>query len=154
MPANFAANPADLIRFLPEIILIVMGTLLMVLDPLLQARVDALHAESAAQEAETGRWFAERGQRGELSWDGFDERSHRFMADKLVALEPAKGGRAIRYFIGPRAGGMELTVEERSILVLTPQSPLGRHLIGKRVGDTVSAAGRGASVMMRIVAVE
>ena len=61
-----------------------------VLDAALQARVDALHAQSAAQEAETGRWFAERGRRGELSWDGFDAQSHRYMADKLVALEPAK----------------------------------------------------------------
>src|SRR5205085_8014521 len=27
---------------------------------------------------------------GELSWDGLDAESHLFMADKLVALEPAK----------------------------------------------------------------
>ncbi|HEX3701086.1 MAG TPA: class I SAM-dependent methyltransferase [Phenylobacterium sp.] len=60
------------------------------LDAELQARVDALQAQSVAQEAETGRWFAERAQRGELSWDRFDETSHRYMADKLVALEPAK----------------------------------------------------------------
>jgi predicted O-methyltransferase YrrM len=61
-----------------------------VLDAKLQALVDGLHATSTAQEAETGRWFGERAQRGELSWDGFDEASHRYMADKLVALEPAK----------------------------------------------------------------
>jgi NADH-quinone oxidoreductase subunit N len=38
MPANFAMNPADLIRFLPEIILTIMATLMMVLDPILQRR--------------------------------------------------------------------------------------------------------------------
>ena len=59
-------------------------------DPALQAIVDRLHAESEAQEAETGAWFSERGKRGELSWDGLDEKSHRYMADKLVALEPPK----------------------------------------------------------------
>jgi len=59
-------------------------------DPRLQALVDRLHAESVAQEAETGAWFSERAQRGELSWDGLDEKSHRYMADKFVALEPAK----------------------------------------------------------------
>jgi len=59
-------------------------------DPALQALVDRLHAQSVAQEAETGAWFAERAKRGELSWDGLDETSHRYMADKLVALEPAK----------------------------------------------------------------
>jgi hypothetical protein len=40
MPVNpvsgFGMNPGDLIRFLPEIILVVMGTLMMVLDPLLR----------------------------------------------------------------------------------------------------------------------
>ena len=59
-------------------------------DPKLQALVDRLQALSQGQEAETGVWFADRGKRGELSWDGFDEASHRYMADKLVALEPAK----------------------------------------------------------------
>ncbi|SPF52778.1 NADH-quinone oxidoreductase subunit N 1 [Candidatus Sulfopaludibacter sp. SbA4] len=37
MPANFT-SAADLIRFLPEIILTIMGTLLMVLDPILNRR--------------------------------------------------------------------------------------------------------------------
>ncbi len=59
-------------------------------DPKLQALIDRLQAQSQAQEAETGAWFSERGKRGELSWDGFDEKSHRYMADKLVALEPDK----------------------------------------------------------------
>jgi predicted O-methyltransferase YrrM len=59
-------------------------------DPKLQTLIDRLQAKSQGQEAETGAWFAERGRRGELSWDGFDEKSHRYMADKLVALEPDK----------------------------------------------------------------
>jgi predicted O-methyltransferase YrrM len=59
-------------------------------DPSLQALVDRLHAQSVAQEPETHAWFGERAKRGELSWDGLDEKSHRYMADKLVALEPAK----------------------------------------------------------------
>lgn len=59
-------------------------------DPKLQAIVDRLNTNSVAQEPETGAWFSERGKRGELSWDGFDEKSHQYMADKLVALEPIK----------------------------------------------------------------
>jgi predicted O-methyltransferase YrrM len=59
-------------------------------DPALQARVDALHARSVAQEAETGRYFSERAKKGDLSWDGLDDDANRFMADKLVALEPLK----------------------------------------------------------------
>ena len=38
MPVSNFVNPADLVRFLPEIILTVMGTLLMVLDPVLHKR--------------------------------------------------------------------------------------------------------------------
>jgi predicted O-methyltransferase YrrM len=57
-------------------------------DPALQSRVDALQAESVAQEAETGRYFSERAKKGDLNWDGLDEDANRFMADKMVALEP------------------------------------------------------------------
>jgi predicted O-methyltransferase YrrM len=59
-------------------------------DAKLQGLIDRHQALSRAQESGTGAWFAERARKGELSWDGFDEKSHRFMADKLVALEPAK----------------------------------------------------------------
>ncbi|MDB5418991.1 MAG: methyltransferase [Phenylobacterium sp.] len=59
-------------------------------DARLETLVARLHEQSAAQEAETHRYFTERAQRGELSWDGLDEQSHRFMADKLVALDPIK----------------------------------------------------------------
>jgi NADH-quinone oxidoreductase subunit N len=38
MPANYMTSSADLIRFLPEIILTIMGTLLMVLDPIIAKR--------------------------------------------------------------------------------------------------------------------
>lgn len=55
----------------------------------------------------------------------------------LVEVESA-GGRQ-RYFVGPRAGGIELPDERGSILVITPQSPVGRQLVGRRVGDTIAA---------------
>lgn len=59
-------------------------------DAALQARIDALQAQSQAQEAEMDRYFKARGEKGELSWDGLDGDAKRFMADKLVALEPIK----------------------------------------------------------------
>ena len=42
-----------------------------------------------------------------------------------------------RYFMGPRAGGTEIQLTSGSVLVITPQSPLGRQLLGRRQGDTV-----------------
>ena len=59
-------------------------------DPSLQLLVDELHAQSAGQEAATHTYFSHRAKQGNLSWDGLDAEAHRFMADKLVALEPIK----------------------------------------------------------------
>jgi predicted O-methyltransferase YrrM len=59
-------------------------------EPALQALIERLQAQSVAQEAETHSYFSERGTRGELNWDGLDDDANRFMADKLVALEPVK----------------------------------------------------------------
>ncbi len=57
------------------------------------------------------------------------------------------------YFLGPRGGGLELSLDGRKILVLTPQSPLGRQLLGQRVGGTVRAAGRGSAGDQTILSV-
>lgn len=51
----------------------------------------------------------------------------------LVELD-SKAGRNC-YFIGPRAGGMEIKQGGREVLVITPQSPLGQQLVGKKQGD-------------------
>lgn len=60
-----------------------------------------------------------------------------------AVVELSARGKSAWYFLGPRAGGLELRVGEKEILVLTPQSPLGRQLLGKRVGDSVQIPGRG-----------
>jgi transcription elongation GreA/GreB family factor len=71
-----------------------------------------------------------------------------------AVVELAAGERRTWYLLGPRAGGMELQLDGRPILVLTPQSPLGRQLLGRRVGDVVSTPGRGTVAQQRIVAVQ
>ena len=40
------------------------------------------------------------------------------------------------YFIGPRNGGLEVMVERKEVTVITPQSPLGQTLMGKKAGQT------------------
>ena len=52
----------------------------------------------------------------------------------LVELE--LGGEKNFYFLGPRAGGTEVIHDKKEILVITPQSPLGEQLLGKKTGDT------------------
>jgi predicted O-methyltransferase YrrM len=59
-------------------------------DPRIEMVVGRLLAESEAQEEAIGQYFQRRAAAGELSWDGLDEQSHRFMADKLVAFQREK----------------------------------------------------------------
>lgn len=42
------------------------------------------------------------------------------------------------YFLAPRGGGTEVRYARRGILVITPQSPLGQQLLGRRKGDRIS----------------
>ena len=80
-----------------------------------------------------------------------------FGPDAVIALgalvELDAGGRSASYFLGPRAGGLELMLDGRDIMVLTPSSPLGRQLLGKKTGDTLQTAGRDAPAAQRIVSV-
>ena len=46
-----------------------------------------------------------------------------------------RGGERAFYFVGPKAGGTEVEFEGNQTLVITPQSPLGRQLQGKKQGD-------------------
>lgn len=39
------------------------------------------------------------------------------------------------YFMGPASGGMEIEHDPGPVLVLTPHSPLGRQLMGRKKGD-------------------
>lgn len=56
------------------------------------------------------------------------------------------------FLLLPAGGGEEVFVDHRTVTVLTPQSPLGRSLCGKSVGDTVSKPGR-ASDPCRVLAI-
>lgn len=51
------------------------------------------------------------------------------------------------FFIGPAGGGIEVACEGFSVTVLTPDSPLGRQLLGlKAGGSTISPKARVRSV--------
>lgn len=45
------------------------------------------------------------------------------------------GADRLFYFLGPRAGGVEILHECKEIVVMTPQSPMGRELLGRKQGD-------------------
>ena len=70
----------------------------------------------------------------------------------LVAIHEARG-EVIHYFLSPRAGGLELVHEGRTVLVVTPQSPLGRQLLGRHAGEIVQLPGRKPAVTSRLASV-
>jgi transcription elongation GreA/GreB family factor len=70
----------------------------------------------------------------------------------LVELE--HGGESSLYFLGPRAGGTEVLHDKKEILVITPQSPLGEQLMGKKSGDQPQLNFGGTKQVARILKVK
>lgn len=60
-----------------------------------------------------------------------------------VTIE-ADDGSCRQLFLGPDAGGLKLVDGDTECIVITPESPLGRALLGKVCGDEVQI-GRGAA---------
>lgn len=56
---------------------------------------------------------------------------------RLTALITIEGedGSCRQLFLGPDAGGLKLTEPENECIVITPESTLGRALLGKSCGD-------------------
>ena len=70
----------------------------------------------------------------------------------LVQIE-MRGG-ANWYFVGPKAGGLEVIHDKEEVTVITPQSPLGEQLMEKKQGDKFKfGVGRDATEG-RIIAVK
>ena len=57
------------------------------------------------------------------------------------------------YFIGPKSGGLEVEYDGQEIVVVTPQSPLGQNLVGKKAGHRWAAELGGSIVKYHIVKV-
>jgi transcription elongation GreA/GreB family factor len=68
----------------------------------------------------------------------------------LVELQSS--GRTSAYFVGPRGGGTEFEFDGRNVLVITPQSPLGRELVGRHIGDSVRLPGHTEAAQIVTVA--
>lgn len=55
----------------------------------------------------------------------------------LVTLEDEAGAQR-QVFLGPEAAGLKIGEADALVTVITPRSPLGQQLIGKKVDDEVS----------------
>lgn len=80
-----------------------------------------------------------------------------FLPGDVISLgalvEVESRGRTTSYFIGPRAGGTEVQHDGRTVTVITPHSPLGRQLMGRRRGDVLTLDLGGRKSEARITSV-
>lgn len=68
-------------------------------------------------------------------------------------VELEQGGERMFYFIGPSAGGTEAKCGKQDVLVITPQSPLGGQLQGRKQGDRLELVLAGKPRPVQIVRV-
>jgi predicted O-methyltransferase YrrM len=62
----------------------------LLLDPPAEELLDRLYAQSASQNESMETYFTTRAAEGSLDWNKFDDRTNKFLSDKLVALDRVK----------------------------------------------------------------
>ena len=73
--------------------------------------------------------------------------------DLTALVELDADGVSSVYFIGPRNGGLEINCQRKEVTVITPQSPLGQNLMGKRAGQRWTGRLGGSMVKYHVVSV-
>ena len=73
--------------------------------------------------------------------------------DLTALVELDSDGTRSAYFIGPRNGGLEIFFDGQEVTVITPQSPLGRQLMGKKAGQRWTTQLGGSAVKNQIKSV-
>src|ERR1051326_8294092 len=71
--------------------------------------------------------------------------------DLTALVELALDGTRSIFFIGPRNGGLEIELGGKELTVITPQSPLGEQLMGKKAGQRWTAKVGGAPRKYEII---
>ncbi len=74
-------------------------------------------------------------------------------ASAVVTLED-EDGKATVFFVAPFGGGTSVSAEGVEAHVLSPQSPRGRALLGRSVGDVIEAQGTRPSASRELTIVD
>ena len=75
------------------------------------------------------------------------------LIDLTAVVKLETDGTSAMFFIGPKSGGVEVNYKGDEITVITPQSPLGQNLVGKKTGQSWTAKVGSSTVKYRIVKV-
>ncbi len=73
-------------------------------------------------------------------------------ATAVVELRSEDGRKAL-YFLMPNGGGMSVDWEGKKVQSITPQSPIGEALLGKKQGDEISVSVAGKQTDFEITSV-
>lgn len=73
--------------------------------------------------------------------------------DVTALVELESNGTCSLHFLGPKGGGLEIHHKGQEILVITPESPLGQQLLGKKLGDRIKFVTRGPAQEFRVMSV-
>lgn len=74
--------------------------------------------------------------------------------DLTAVVELDSHGERTTYFLGPKGGGIEVHLAGRAIVVITPDSPIGQQLMGKKAGDRFKLQTRGPEQELKIISVQ
>ncbi len=86
-----------------------------------------------------------------LSLRRFDEKTP-IRLTALVTLE-GEDGSCRQLFLGPAAGGLKINDGDGECIVITPESTLGRALLGKVVGDEIDIGSNATQKIFTLVEV-
>jgi transcription elongation GreA/GreB family factor len=131
------------------------------------ARAEATHEQSKAENKYDTRGleasYLARGQSKQVAEiEGAIEKFEKMDPREFGAGEEIEVGAVVElavgkernvYFIGPRAGGTEVMFEKQEVLVITPESPLGAQLLGKKQGEKHRLEIAGEKQDIRVAAV-
>jgi transcription elongation GreA/GreB family factor len=73
--------------------------------------------------------------------------------DLTALVELEMDGARSTFFIGPRNGGLEIEFGGEEITIITPQSPLGENLMGKKANQRWKAKVGGSVLAYHIISV-
>ena len=73
--------------------------------------------------------------------------------DLTALVELETDGTRSTFFIGPKNGGLEVECQRKEVTVITPQSPLGQNLMGKKAGQRWTAKLGGSTLRYHLVSV-
>jgi transcription elongation GreA/GreB family factor len=75
------------------------------------------------------------------------------LIDLTAVVQLETDGVSNMYFIGPKSGGVEVSHKGEEITVITPQSPLGQNLVGKKSGQSWTVKDGRSTMKYRIAKV-